>query len=191
MWHPGQPPQRCASLDIGSVKSPAAHILPHDLGVDVSRADRAAADAPRGPLHSQHSQPDQAVLGRRDGDPRADLGAAPVYIKFGLRNASDSYPSNSHLEATAIAVSREWVRRARLGLDLLARSGHSRRHPSRGARAGRPGRGTNSRLIPMINRGPGFATSRSRRSRSRPHPRRAATPGDPAPSPPPQASRWR
>jgi hypothetical protein len=50
--------------------------------------------------------------------------AAPVYIKFGLRNAPDLYPSGSHLEATAIALTRERVRRARLGLDLLARSGY-------------------------------------------------------------------
>jgi Peptidase family U32 len=50
--------------------------------------------------------------------------AAPVYIKFGLRNAPDLYPSGSHLEATASALSRERVRRARLGLELLARSGY-------------------------------------------------------------------
>jgi hypothetical protein len=50
--------------------------------------------------------------------------AAPVYIKFGLRNAPDIYPSGSHLEGTAIALSRERVRRARLGLDLLGRSGY-------------------------------------------------------------------
>lgn len=48
--------------------------------------------------------------------------AAPVYVKFGLRNAPDIYPSGSHLEATAVALSAERVRRARLGLDLLARS---------------------------------------------------------------------
>ncbi len=50
--------------------------------------------------------------------------AAPVYVKFGLRNAPDIYPSGTHLEATAVALSRERVRRARLGLDLLARSGY-------------------------------------------------------------------
>ena len=50
--------------------------------------------------------------------------AAPVYIKFGLRNAPDIYPSGTHLEATGVALSRERVRRARLGLDLLARSGY-------------------------------------------------------------------
>ena len=49
--------------------------------------------------------------------------ASPVYLKFGLRNAPDIYPAGSHLMQTAIALSRERVRRARLGLDLLARSG--------------------------------------------------------------------
>jgi hypothetical protein len=49
--------------------------------------------------------------------------ASPVHIKFGLRNAPDIYPSGSHLEATAVALSRERVRRARLGLELLARAG--------------------------------------------------------------------
>jgi hypothetical protein len=48
--------------------------------------------------------------------------AAPVYIKFGLRNAPDIYPSGSHLNAIAVGLSRERVRRARLGLDLLERS---------------------------------------------------------------------
>lgn len=47
---------------------------------------------------------------------------APVYIKFGLRNAPDVYPAGSHLEATTIALSRERVRRARLGLDILERT---------------------------------------------------------------------
>jgi hypothetical protein len=49
--------------------------------------------------------------------------AAPVYTKFGLRNAPDVYPSGTHLDDTTVALSRERVRRARLGLDLLERSG--------------------------------------------------------------------
>jgi hypothetical protein len=49
--------------------------------------------------------------------------ASPVHVKFGLRNAPDLYPSGSHLEATAVALSAERVRRARLGLDLLRRAG--------------------------------------------------------------------
>ena len=50
--------------------------------------------------------------------------AAPIYLKFGVRNAPDIYPTGAHLEATALALSRERVRRARLGLDLLWRSGY-------------------------------------------------------------------
>jgi hypothetical protein len=46
---------------------------------------------------------------------------APVYVKFGLRNAPDVYPSGTHLENTVIALSRERVRRAEIGLDLLRR----------------------------------------------------------------------
>ncbi len=50
--------------------------------------------------------------------------ASPVYVKFGLRNAPDVYPSGTHLDATTVALSRERVRRARLGMELLARSGY-------------------------------------------------------------------
>jgi hypothetical protein len=46
---------------------------------------------------------------------------APVYLKFGLRNAPNIYPSGTHLEATAVSLTRERVRRARLGVDLLHR----------------------------------------------------------------------
>jgi hypothetical protein len=46
---------------------------------------------------------------------------APVYLKFGLRNAPNIYPSGTHLEATAIALTKERVRRAKLGVDLLRR----------------------------------------------------------------------
>ena len=45
--------------------------------------------------------------------------AAPIYLKFGLRNAPNIYSSGSHLEATAIALTRERVRRAALGLGIL------------------------------------------------------------------------
>jgi hypothetical protein len=47
--------------------------------------------------------------------------AAPVYIKFGLRNAPNIYPSGSHIEHVAVALSRERVRRARIGMDILQR----------------------------------------------------------------------
>ena len=47
--------------------------------------------------------------------------AAPVHLKFGLRNAPNIYPSGIHLEPTAVATARERVRRAAIGLELLQR----------------------------------------------------------------------
>ena len=47
--------------------------------------------------------------------------ASPVFVKFGLRNAPNIYPSGTHLEATAIALGRERVRRAEIGLSILQR----------------------------------------------------------------------
>src|SRR5262245_48119536 len=47
--------------------------------------------------------------------------AAPIYLKFGLRNAPGIYPAGQHIEATVLALSRERVRRAAIGLSLLAR----------------------------------------------------------------------
>ena len=46
--------------------------------------------------------------------------AAPVYIKLGLRNAPNIYPSGLHLEDLAVKLGRERVRRAELVLRLLA-----------------------------------------------------------------------
>jgi hypothetical protein len=51
--------------------------------------------------------------------PRIIQLAAPVYFKFGLRNAPDIYPSGRHLEDLAVNMGRERVHRARIALDLL------------------------------------------------------------------------
>lgn len=55
-----------------------------------------------------------------------DLGeivriGAPVYLKFGLRNAPGIYPAGGHLRTVVHATARERVRRAQLGLEHLAR----------------------------------------------------------------------
>jgi hypothetical protein len=47
--------------------------------------------------------------------------AAPIYLKFGLRNSPDVYPSGSHIESTVVALSRERVRRASLAMQTIAR----------------------------------------------------------------------
>ncbi len=47
--------------------------------------------------------------------------AAPLYVKLGLRNAPNIYPSGVHLEGTSIALARERVHRAAIALDMLRR----------------------------------------------------------------------
>jgi Peptidase family U32 len=97
--------------------------LPTDLTLAQIAAVRAAVDVP---LDVYVEAPDN-VGGfiRHHEIPELIRVAAPVYIKFGLRNAPDVYPAGTHLESTTIALSRERVRRARLGLELLDRSGLS------------------------------------------------------------------
>jgi hypothetical protein len=105
--------------------------LPTDLTLPQIAAIRSAVDIP---LDIYVEAPDN--LGgfiRLHEIPEIIRVAAPVYLKFGLRNAPDIYPAGSHLMATAVALSRERVRRARLGLDLLARSGMEARMSELGA----------------------------------------------------------
>jgi hypothetical protein len=47
--------------------------------------------------------------------------AAPVHLKFGLKNAGGIYPAGEHLRGLAEASAIERVRRARIGLDHLKR----------------------------------------------------------------------
>jgi hypothetical protein len=96
--------------------------LPTDLTLAQIAAIRAAVDVP---LDVYVEAPDNVGgFVRHHEIPELIRVAAPVYVKFGLRNAPDVYPAGTHLEATAVALSRERVRRARLGMELLARSGY-------------------------------------------------------------------
>ena len=96
--------------------------LPTDLTLAQIAAIRAAVDVP---LDVYVEAPDNVGgFVRLHEIPELIRVAAPVYVKFGLRNAPDVYPAGSHLDSTTIALSRERVRRARLGMELLARSGY-------------------------------------------------------------------
>jgi hypothetical protein len=96
--------------------------LPTDLSLPQIAAIRAAVDCP---LDVYVEAPDNiGGFVRVHEIPELIRVAAPVYVKFGLRNAPDVYPAGTHLEATTVGLSRERVRRARLGLELLARSGY-------------------------------------------------------------------
>jgi hypothetical protein len=95
--------------------------LPTDLTLAQVAAIRSAVDVP---LDIYVESPD--TLGgfvRLHEIPDLIRVAAPVYLKFGLRNAPDVYPAGTHLDAVTTSLSRERVRRARLGLELLERSG--------------------------------------------------------------------
>ena len=93
--------------------------VPTDLELPKLAAIRAAVDLP---LDIYVEAPDNfGGFIRHYEIPDIVRVAAPVYVKFGLRNAPDVYPSGTHLEPTVIALSRERVRRAEIGLSLLYR----------------------------------------------------------------------
>ena len=96
--------------------------LPTDLTLAQIAAIRAAVDIP---LDVYVEAPDNVGgFVRLHEIPELIRVAAPVYVKFGLRNAPNVYPSGTHLDSVTVALSRERVRRARLGMELLARSGY-------------------------------------------------------------------
>jgi peptidase U32-like protein len=97
--------------------------VPTDLSLAQIAAIRAAVDVP---LDVYVEAPDNVGgFVRLHEIPELIRVAAPVYVKFGLRNAPDVYPAGTHLDSTTVALSRERVRRARLGVELLARSGYA------------------------------------------------------------------
>ena len=93
--------------------------LPVDLSLAQIAAVRQAIDAP---IDFYVESPDDFGGAVRHYEiPELVRVAAPIYLKFGLRNSPGLYPSGQHLEATVLALSRERVRRAALGLAILAR----------------------------------------------------------------------
>ena len=70
------------------------------------------------------------------GNEIADLVsvAAPLYVKFGLRNSPSIYPSGEHLVDQAIAMAREKVHRAAVALEWLRRDGRDLRQSEPGAK---------------------------------------------------------
>ena len=54
--------------------------------------------------------------------PSSSVSRLRSTLKYGLRNSPGLYPSGQHLEATVVALSRERVRRAAIGLAILDRT---------------------------------------------------------------------
>jgi hypothetical protein len=93
--------------------------VPTDLSLAQLAAIRAAAELP---LDVYVEVPDDfGGFVRHYEIPDLVRVASPVFVKFGLRNAPNIYPSGTHLEATAVALGRERVRRARIGQEMLGR----------------------------------------------------------------------
>jgi len=89
-----------------------------DLSIETLVEIRAACTAP---LDVYVEAPDdQGGFVRHYDVPDLIRVAAPLYVKLGLRNAPNIYPSGLHLEDTAIRLGRERVRRAELVLRLVA-----------------------------------------------------------------------
>ena len=53
--------------------------------------------------------------------PELVRAAAPIHLKFTVRNAPGIYPSGRHLQAVAVATAQERVRRAAIGVAMLRR----------------------------------------------------------------------
>ena len=88
-----------------------------DLGVAHLAEIRAAVSCP---LDTYVEVPDdQGGFVRFYEVPDMIRAAAPVYIKLGVRNAPNIYPTGYHLVDTACALGRERVRRAELCLTIV------------------------------------------------------------------------
>ena len=93
-----------------------------NVSTDLSPADLAAIRAVcAAPLDVYVEVPDdQGGFVRFYEVPEMIRAAAPMYVKLGLRNAPNIYPSGLHLVDVAVKMGRERVRRAALVLRLLA-----------------------------------------------------------------------
>jgi Peptidase family U32 len=93
--------------------------LPIDLSLPQIAAIRQAVDIP---IDFYVESPDDFGGAVRHYEiPELVRVAAPIYLKFGLRNHGPLYPAGQHLEGTVIALCRERVRRAAIGLGILHR----------------------------------------------------------------------
>jgi Peptidase family U32 len=93
--------------------------LPIDLTLAQIAAIRQAVDAPLDIYVEGADDFGGAV--RYYEIPELVRVAAPVHLKFTVRNAPGLYPSGEHLAGLAVASARERVRRAAIGIAMLAR----------------------------------------------------------------------
>ncbi len=93
--------------------------VPTDLTLPQLATIRAAVDLP---LDVYVEAPDDfGGFVRHYETPELIRVAAPMYVKLGLRNAANIYPSGLHIEELAIRQSRERVHRTALVMDIIKR----------------------------------------------------------------------
>ncbi len=93
--------------------------VPTDLTAPQIAAVRAAVDLP---LDIYVEAPDDfGGFVRHYETPQLIRVGAPMYVKLGLRNAPNIYPSGAHLEETAVKLTKERVRRAALVMGIIRR----------------------------------------------------------------------
>ena len=93
--------------------------VPSDLTLPQLAAIRAAIDAP---IDLYVEAPDNiGGFIRHYEVPEFIRVAAPLYVKLGLKNSPDIYPCGTHLEAAALALSRERVRRTQMVCEMISR----------------------------------------------------------------------
>jgi hypothetical protein len=93
--------------------------IPSDLTIPQIAGIRSAIDAP---IDFYVEAPDNIGGFLRYYEiPELIRVAAPIYLKFGLRNSPDIYPCGTHIENTAIALTRERMRRAEMAMGFISR----------------------------------------------------------------------
>lgn len=93
--------------------------LPVDLTLSQIAAIRAAVDVPLD-VYVEAADDFGGTL-RYYETPDLVRVAAPIHLKFAVRNAPGIYPSGRHLEVVALTTAQERVRRAAIGVALLRR----------------------------------------------------------------------
>lgn len=98
--------------------------VPVDLSVSQLAGLRAAVDVP---IDIYIEAPDDFGAPMRYYDvPEIVRVAAPVHLKFAVRNSAGLYPYGHHLRAHALDTARERVRRATLAIQILDRTNPAR-----------------------------------------------------------------
>ncbi len=114
-------PSNPAALQVLAETGASTVNVPSDITLGQLSEMRAVTDLPLD-LYVESPDPMGGIV---RGQESADLVrvAAPLYVKFGLRNSRALYPSGEHLVDEAAAIAREKVHRAAVAREWITRLG--------------------------------------------------------------------